>query len=950
MSRPERANRKASLRLALTIASRTSLRSLGRSALIVAMVALPVTGLVGIATVADSAYNPSVQERIATELGGTQARLTVVQPPGNGLRQVPDHPDWYDATSWSEGQLASPRDVLPSGTRILPVTTTTVTADTATGIGDIHVREGEVWDPSFAGMYDLVEGHVPTTDREVLVSPALLSRLGVKVGDTVGLHGAAIPRVTVVGVLDDRTRADSAEWFFARPGALSGAQAWDDLQNARFYLPDTEVSWEEIQKLNESGITVLSRDVLLDPPTPDGSFPEYNQWGALQSILTMVAIVAAFAAFEVILLAGAAFTVTARQQQRTLATIASVGAPRKLLFRILAANGVVLGAIGGLIGTAVGIGAAAGYMAVTADGSATQYYGFHLPWPGFAIAVVFAVLIGWIASLVPARTTSRFDVVAALRGARRPPNPSTRRPIVGLVMLVGGIALTLVGGVLLAVLTDVGVGTPTYQALQWGPIALLIVGPILAQLGLVLCGPLVLRGVARLLRRSGLGARLASRDSARNPGRAVPALAAVMTTVFVAAFGMCLAAGLNESTRTNWNYTMPLGTVRASLVEVTVDPGSEIPVTSIYARPSAVENAIRASVDVERMQPIASVAEWIPGAPAPESAAHTGFPNVDIPAANLCPWDQLSPEYSEAVNDPTTPEGRAAQKDWRCRDIFPSMFGPSFDHLFVSDAGGLELALGREPSAEAKRVLAAGGAVSLYRQYVEDDRFSLSWFTPDQIDRLHNGQAPGSPQHRETLDAIVELPEHPGYFGVFITRATADRLGLDYRDTAILASTTIMPDTQQQDALQQAIANLPGNKGAIYANVELGPPDYGTVWAWGLLGLAGLIAITSSAVAIGLARFDGRQDDATLSALGAGRVVRRSFAFWQAVIIAGIGSVLGAATGLVPAWALSAVGLPFVPPWLQIGIAVVALPLVIACGSWLLATRSKVSARRVAIA
>jgi ABC-type lipoprotein release transport system permease subunit len=78
--------------------------------------------------------------------------------------------------------------------------------------------------------------------------------------------------------------------------------------------------------------------------------------------------------------------------------------------------------------------------------------------------------------------------------------------------------------------------------------------------------------------------------------------------------------------------------------------------------------------------------------------------------------------------------------------------------------------------------------------------------------------------------------------------------------------------------------------------------------------------------------------------------VRKSFAFWQAVIIAGIGSVLGAATGLVPAWALGATGLPFVPPWLQIGLVVVALPLVIASGSWLLATRNKVSARRVAIA
>lgn len=116
------------------------------------------------------------------------------------------------------------------------------------------------------------------------------------------------------------------------------------------------------------------------------------------------------------------------------------------------------------------------------------------------------------------------------------------------------------------------------------------------------------------------------------------------------------------------------------------------------------------------------------------------------------------------------------------------------------------------------------------------------------------------------------------------------------------------------------------------------------------LGRSALIALASSAIAIGLARFDGRQDDATLSALGAGRVVRKSFAFWQAIIIAGIGSVLGAATGLVPAWALSAIGLPFEPPWLLIGSAVVGLPLLIAAGSWLLATRSKVSARRVSIA
>ncbi|HEU4828758.1 MAG TPA: FtsX-like permease family protein, partial [Gemmatimonadales bacterium] len=969
---------KASLRLALTIAARTSIRSLGRSALIVAMVALPVTGLVGIAVVADSAYNPTAQERITTELGRAEAMLRVTQGSGVGLRQYPTQPSYWTAGNWeNQGDFVSPRDALPAGTRILPVTTTTVTAKTATGIGRIDVREGEVWDPSFAGHYDVVEGRAPRSDREVMVTASLLTRLGAKVGDSVALQEGPLAQVTIVGVLDDQTRPAAQEWFFARTGAISGTSAWDDLQNATFYLPNTEVSWEMVRELNEDGITVLSRSVLLNPPADDGSFAWYNPLGTLMSIMAMVAIVAAFAAFEVILLAGAAFTVTARQQQRTLATIASVGAPRRLLFRILAANGIVLGAIGGLLGTAIGVGAAAAYMAITADGSATQYYSFHVPWLGFLAAIAFAVLIGWIASLLPARNTSRFDVVAALRGARKPPAANLRRPVTGLVMLLGGIGITLVGGILMAVLIEAGREYANGHPLQWVPVVMLIAGPILAQLGLVLCGPLLLRAIARMLHGSGLGARLASRDSARNPGRAVPALAAVMTTVFVAVFGMCVAAGSDESMRANYQWAMPLGGIRAPLVGADYsDP--EAPIVSGYAHPDAVERAIRDSVEVDRMQLLAGVPDWVPPtevansndepeaaetegsadgsepADVTEAAGSSEVAMLDVPPQNLCPRDPRSPDYFPEAEDLTTSEGRAILEDWRCQHFYPTGFsGPGLDHLFVGDAESLAIILGEEPSAEAKRALASGGAVALYRQYVENDQLSISWWSPGQVERGDRGESRGEPSRTETLDAVVELPEHPLYFGVLITKATADRLGLDYRDSVIIASTKSVPTTQEQDALNLAISALPDNNGEwsrIYASVETGPTDSFAPLAWGLLGLAGLIAIASSAVAIGLARFDGRQDDATLSALGAGRLVRKSFAFWQAVIIAGIGSVLGAATGLVPAWTLGATGLPFAPPWLPIGIAVVALPLVIACGSWLLATRNKVSARRVAIA
>jgi putative ABC transport system permease protein len=924
------------------------------------MVALPVTGLVAVAVVADSMYSPSIQQRINTELGDAAAMIRVVTPPASGLKQDPLHPEWFEASNWNQGDLTSPKDVLPRGTRIIALTSTSVTAKTATGIGQITVREGDSWDPSLSGIYDVTAGHTPRNDREVMVTASALPRLGAKIGDTIELRGAvnrngdAVSSLTIVGLMKDNTRPDSQEWIFARSGALSANNPQQELQNTTYYLPDTTISWDKVKELNAEGLTVLSRTVMLDPPPNDGSYPVYNQWNLIGAIIGLLAVVAGFAAFEVILLAGAAFTVTARQQQRTLATIASVGAPRKLLFRILAANGIVLGLIGGLVGVAFGIGAAAAFMALTADGSTTQYYGFNLPWLGFLVAVTFAVLIGWLASLVPARTTSRFDIVSALRGARKPPTATAKRPIVGLIFLLVGVALTLIGGVLLAILTEAGRGMPYGHPLMWVPIIMLILGPILAQLGLILIGPLLLRGIAKILGGSGLGARLAARDSARNPGRAVPALAAVMTTVFVAVFGMCVAAGSDASMRENYQWSMPLGSIRAPLDVISYGDGSIAPTRTPYAYPGAIENAINSAVDVDQIQILATVPDplpWPMGADASDSAP---TPVLDIPVKLLCPDDARSPDFTPQANDPGTPANYLDPNDPRCEGWYLSGFAPGIDHIYVSDVAGLSLALGRAPSAAAKSALAGGGAVSLYPQYVDGGKVSLSWWTPQQASELGSDENPGIPIRTKTLAAVVDLPAHPIYFGIFISPETADQLGLEYHDSTLVASTKTMPTTQQQDALYQAISALPDNNDQygsnIYASLEMGPPNPGAPVVWGLLGLAGLIALASSTIAIGLARFDGRQDDATLSALGAGRVVRRSFAFWQAIIIAGIGSVLGAATGLIPAFALGSAGLPFVPPWIPIGIAVVALPLVIACGSWLLATRSKVSARRVAIA
>jgi len=941
--------RKASHRLALKIAARSSLRSIGRSVLIASMVALPVAGLAAIAVVYDST-NPTLDERLTTILGESEAQLIVVSPPSTTLVQDPQSLGHMDSEQVT-GELKTPASVLPIGTRIITLGSTSVTATTAAGSASFDVLEGESWHPSLAGRFDVIEGRGPRTDREVMVTASLMPRLDAKVGDTVSFQSPAPAEMTIVGVLDDQTHADSEELFFARNGAISGPTAqepWD----VYYALPDLALSWSDVQELNSQGIIAISREVLTHgPPAVNVQGYDNNNLG----LFAIVAMVAAFAAFEVILLAGAAFTVTARQQQRALATIASVGAPRRLLFRILAANGVVLGAIGGLLGCLVGVTGAFTFMAVTADGSATQYYGFHVPWLALLGCVVFAVLIGWIASLVPARNASRFDIVAALRGARKPPAASKRTPAIGLVMMIVGFALTLVGGVLLAILIEAGRGIANGHPLLALPIAMMIAGPILAQLGLVLCGPLLLRGISRVLSRRGIGSRLASRDAARNPSRAVPALAAIMTTVFVAVIAMCLISAGQENSRREHGWTAKLGQVSVNLRYWVSEPGSELASVETYENSGAVVQALKSSLGSDNVRVLSSVPD-----PFELGYEDDGTPIVaedvvavpTVPEANLCPTDPRSPDFDEEVANGSSSEFYELNADDRCLQRFLGLSGAAEGHLFVGDARDLALVLGREPSAAAVESLRSGGAVALYSQYVENDTFTITWWKGVDAVQAAYATPTGAPLRTAALDAVVDKPSHTVNYGVFISPATADAFDLDYSPGQVVADMPQLATRDQTDALNAALNSLPGNsQGGVYASIENGPPQYATALAWALLALSALISIAASAVAIGLARFDGRQDDATLAALGASPWVRRSFAFWQALIIAGFGTIVGAIIGLVPSFAISAnPHMPFAPPWLQIGITVIGLPLVIAAGSWLLTRPAKVSARRMSMA
>lgn len=902
------------------LTTRLAVRSMrsapGRSALIAALIALPVAGAV-MGGLVQASEHATPGELVTTELGLAQARLEVRSTPDSSAIQDPVTGFLaQDGTGTTSTTYRSPASALPAGTRIVPIYDAAVTARTATGVGSIQAVVGQAWDPAFTGRWTVTGGARPSGTGQVMLTRAALHRLGARIGSMLHLLQPAPSSVTVTGVIDDRANSAGVAEIFGTTATLGTTPA--GLQDTSYYLPDHTMSWADVQRLDRLGIMTFSRNVVLDPPpTPD--LVSRNEGGASSAALlaAIIAIGVAFVLFEVVLLAGAAFAVTARQQQRWLAIVASVGGDRRALIRIVTGAGAAIGLVGGIVGAGLGLAAGSVLMAVTGNGSATLYYGWHFPTLALALAVTIAVLAGWLSALLPARATARTDVLAALRGARKPAPGRRRAPILGLGVLVAGAAVTLWGGGLLAA----GGGTTELDPTGRGfAVGLLIAGPVLMQLGALLAVRLVLAGVARTAAPLGIGLRLASRDLARNRARSVPAVAAIMATVFIGIFVMCLTGASAQLSARQYQWAAQIGQVPAQLRYYAA---GQQDTANRVTDPTAAIAAARSVLGPGDIRVIDGVPD-----------VTTTFTKQELRANTLAPVLATTCTNCDA------------------RSPYVGSTDGAGSHLFIGSAADIAAVIGQPLSAAARSTLASGGAVVTHSSYLAHASITINWFTPKQ---LANGAAFDNTSHPAKVDhlpAVADYPAHELPYAAFVSAATAKRLGLPSTPTTLLATPRTVPTQAQLDTLAQRLGTLQNNPSGLNVAVERGPQDPTQQVGWIAALACSIIVIAAAAAAVGLARIDNRPDSDTLSAIGAPPGVQRRSAFWLAMIVGGTGAIIGGSIALIPAVALTLPGspLPFAPPWPPILALVIGVPLLIAATSWAISPTHQRLSRRTAIA
>jgi len=349
-------------------------------------------------------------------------------------------------------------------------------------------------------MLSLVSGHYPTAANQVAVTSGVASSYNLRVGSV--WHRAGATPKTVTGIVQN-PQSLLDEFALVVPGQVSAPTQVTVLFNA-------------------PGVSAGSL----------GPNVQNRQQATNTNALNPETIVLALATVGMLLIALVAvggFTVLAQRRLRSLGMLGALGATDRNIRLVVRANGVLVGVVGALAGTVLGLAVWLAYRP-TAEADAHHLIGaFALPWIVIGPAIALAVVATYFAAARPARSITRIPLVAALSGRPAPPKQVHRSVIPGVILLAVAVACFWFTG------KSVGGG-------GGGGGLELVLGFVTLIVAVILLSPFFLVLLARLGRQAPIAVRLALRDLVRYRARSGSALAAISLGVLIAALVCVLTA------------------------------------------------------------------------------------------------------------------------------------------------------------------------------------------------------------------------------------------------------------------------------------------------------------------------------------------------------------------------------------------------------------------------
>ena len=821
--------------MVLRIASRDARQSFGRTLTAVILISLPIIIAIGSITFWD--VTTSQRYQASSWLGHTSdVQAVTLRRSSTALDQ--------DITADVLSQTASDEEIdvtmetltnwVPDGDHLVAVDTLYqlhVTAPNGTGF---TVDSGTQTASLDAPRVKSGGQHGGLAAHHAVLSDDVARALGVQVGDTVSLS-LTVAKERTTQALEGSAVVDAIISGSSRAIIGDGTLDIDRLavagrtQTAWYVTGPVPVSWDKVREINASGFSVVSRYVLASPPDVSAlpariaqyEVPQPSRTSNPAQYLLLVAGILLILT-EMILLISPLYTVAQRSVMRTAAMIVANGGDRSDGRRLTIAHGLVIGAYSAAFSIVLSAALMVGVGLWSGLGIGI------VPWWPLGLSVLLPILLSLMASVSPAHTSSHIDTSAVIGGRVWEPSRLVRRRMIYPISLLAGI--------------------PLLALAAWrGSVLALVLGVAFLEIGLIGSIPYIFTRWRAPNRRASMSMRLALRDAVRNGHRTFPAMASILTTVFVAC---ALLITLSSSNEAGWNSRPHVGQ-RGQIFVSTLDK------TDSVTRSNTLMRSATQAVDAERTVTSEATLRgmaWNSGPGGPETMVEavsptTGKTFTQLP--DMAPMAELDVAY--IVDDGTylRQAGYLNEADM-VRALATLNAGGVLvpDPALINGAGQVQLRSLDMADIAAARAQGADDAELPDARVLRSQTFAASPLT--------------------RINVMVLSPE------------AATALKLKTVPLGQLLTVNKPVNTVDAPAFQATIARqVPGASAQV-----LTPTMRSLVLPYVAALIAVVAAAATVALVVALSASDMRPDLDTLDAIGAAPTMRRHVTTWQGVVLA----------------------------------------------------------------
>ena len=398
---------------------------------------------------------------------------------------------------------------------------------------------GGVFSGSTASPWDLVEGKAPAGRNEVVIDRTSSKTGDISVGDEVDVTTVAgTRRANVVGIATfaGSDTSGGATWaLFDLPTAQEFVLGQPGKIDAIVVRSDGSISDEELKARLSQLFVDDDVEVLTGAEITEENQSDIEE--GLSFFTIFLTIFAAISLFVGSFIIYNVFSISAAQRQKENALLRAIGASRRQVTWTLFVEALLVGALGGLLGFAGGVGLAALInKLLEAAGVGPTDTSLVVNPSVLVITMIVGIVVTLVCAIVPALRAGRVPPLAAMRDVAVDRSSVSRaRLVIGIVFLViaaAGVALGVTG-----------------DAIWLGP------GVVALFVALVVLGPLLAAPVARALtaplsKVRGVTGEIAGRNASNSPKRTALTAAALGIGLALLVAVSTLGSSLKESIRT----------------------------------------------------------------------------------------------------------------------------------------------------------------------------------------------------------------------------------------------------------------------------------------------------------------------------------------------------------------------------------------------------------------